>query len=82
MKGSLLTAYAQIAHRCGDDRDFGVTRYPYELGLGVNTFSGGSFEHRLGPIRRGMERHASLRPIYEFEARYVNSTGFCWLLRC
>jgi hypothetical protein len=30
------------------------------------------------PIRRGMDRHASLRPIYEIEAHYVNSAGF-WM---
>jgi hypothetical protein len=26
-----LTAYARIARRCRDDRDLGVSRYPYEL---------------------------------------------------
>jgi hypothetical protein len=41
-KGSTLEEVcAQIARRCRDDRDFGVTRYPYELGPGVNPFSGG-----------------------------------------
>jgi hypothetical protein len=78
VEGAWLTAYAQIARRCRDDRDFGVTRYPYELGPGVNPFAGGYFEHREWPIRRGMERHASLRTIYEFEAHYVNSAGF-WM---
>jgi hypothetical protein len=78
VEGACLTAYAQIAGRFRDDRDFFVTRYLYELGPGVNTFAGGSFERREWPIRRGMERHASLRPIYEFEAHFVNSAGF-WM---
>jgi hypothetical protein len=60
VEGAWLTAYAQIARRYRDDRDFGVTRFPYELGPGVNPFAGGYFEHREWPISRGMERHASL----------------------
>jgi hypothetical protein len=28
VEGAWLTAYAQIARMCRDDRDFGVTRYP------------------------------------------------------
>jgi hypothetical protein len=43
VEGAWLTAYAQIARRCWDDRDFGVTRYPCELGPGVNPFAGGYF---------------------------------------
>jgi hypothetical protein len=46
VEGAWLTAYTQIARRCRDDRAFGVTRYPYELGPGVNPFAGGYFEHR------------------------------------
>jgi hypothetical protein len=47
VEGAWPTAYAQIARRCRDDRDFGVTRYPYELGPGVNPFAGGYFEPRV-----------------------------------
>jgi hypothetical protein len=79
VEGAWLTAYAQIARRCQDDRDFGVTRYPYELGPGVNPFAGGYLEHREWPIRRGMERHASLQHIDEFEAHYVDSARF-WMV--
>jgi hypothetical protein len=61
--GAWLIAYAQIARRCRDDKDLGVSRYPYELAPGVSPFSGGYFEHREWAIRRGMERHPSLRPL-------------------
>jgi hypothetical protein len=44
--GALLTAYAKIARRCRDDKDLGVSRYPYELAPGVSPFSGSYFEHR------------------------------------
>jgi hypothetical protein len=29
--GAWLTVYARIARRCRDDKDLGVSRYPYEL---------------------------------------------------
>jgi hypothetical protein len=73
-----LTTYAAVARRCRDDKDFGFSRYPYEQGPGVGPFSGGYFEHREWPIRRGMERHSSLRPIYEHEAHYTNAAGY-WM---
>jgi hypothetical protein len=44
--GAWLTAYAKIARRFRDDKDLGVSRYPYELAPGVSPFSGGYFEHR------------------------------------
>jgi hypothetical protein len=56
----------------------GVSRYPYELSPGVSPFSGGYFEHRECAIRRGMERHPSLRPLFEYEAHYTNSAGY-WM---
>jgi hypothetical protein len=73
--GAWLTAYAKIARRCRDDNDLGVSRYPYELDPGVSPFLGGYFEHREWAIRRGMERHPSLRPLLESEAHYMNSAG-------
>jgi hypothetical protein len=33
--GAWLTAYDKIARRCRDDKDLGVSRYPYELASGV-----------------------------------------------
>jgi hypothetical protein len=73
-----LTACARIAERCRDDKDLGVSRYPYEIAPGVGPFSGGYFEHRERAIRRGMERHPSLRPLFEYEAHYTNSAGY-WM---
>jgi hypothetical protein len=69
------SVYAKIARRCRDDKDLVVSRYPYELAPGVNPFSGGYFENREWAIRRGMERHRSLRPLFEYEAQYMNSAG-------
>jgi hypothetical protein len=34
--GAWLTAYARIARRFRDDKNMGVTRYPYELAPGVS----------------------------------------------
>jgi hypothetical protein len=76
--GAWLTAYAKIAGRCRDDKDLGVSRYPYELAPGVSPFSGDYFEHREWAIRRDMERHPILRPLFEYEAHYTNSAGY-WM---
>jgi hypothetical protein len=76
--GAWLTAYAMIARRCRDDKDLGVSRYPHELVSGVSPFSGGYFEHREWAIRRGIKRHPSLRPLFEYEAHYTNSAGY-WM---
>jgi hypothetical protein len=73
-----LTAYARIARRCRDDKDLGLSRYPYELAPGVSPFSCGYFEHREWEIRRGMKRHPSLRPLFEYEAHCTNSAGY-WM---
>jgi hypothetical protein len=66
--GAWLTAYARIARRRRDDKDLGVSRYPYEVAPDVSPFAGGYFEHREWAIRRGTERHPSLRPLFEYEA--------------
>ena len=71
-------AYGTIARRCRDDKDFGITPYPYEQGPGVLAFSGGFFDHRDWPLRRGMEKHSILRPVVEYEANYVNLAGY-WM---
>jgi hypothetical protein len=76
--GAWLTAYARSARRFRDDKDLGISRYPYELAPGVSPFSGGYFEHRERAIRRGMKRHPSLRPLFEYEAHYTNSAGY-WM---
>jgi hypothetical protein len=74
--GSWLTTYATIARRCRGDKDLGVSRYPYELPPRVNQFAGGFFEHREWAIRRGMERHSSLRPLYQDESHYTNAARY------
>jgi hypothetical protein len=56
-----------------------VSRYPCELSSGVNPFAGGYFEHREWPVRKATERHTSPCPLYEYEANYINSTGY-WLV--
>jgi hypothetical protein len=73
--GSWPTSYARIARRCRDDKDLGVSRYPYVQAPGVSPFLGGYFKHREWAIRRGMELHPSLRSLFEYEAHYTNSAG-------
>jgi hypothetical protein len=73
--GSWLTTYATISRRCRDDKDLGVSRYRYELPPGVNPFAGRFFEHREWAILRGMERHSSLCPLYQYESHYTNAAG-------
>jgi hypothetical protein len=66
--GAWLTAYARIARTCRNDKYLGFSCYPYELAPGVSPFSGGYLEHREWAIRRGMERHPSLCPLFECKA--------------
>lgn len=73
-----MSAYGVIARRCRDDKDFSLSRYPYEQGPSVSAFSGGFFEHREWPVRRAMEKHNSMRPVFEFEANYTNAAGY-WM---
>jgi hypothetical protein len=40
--GAWLAAYARIARSCRDDKDLGVSRYPYELTPSVIPFAGGT----------------------------------------
>jgi hypothetical protein len=42
----------------------------------LNPFAGGFFEHREWAIRRGMERHSILRPLYQYESHYTNASGY------
>eukprot|EP00737_Agarophyton_chilense_P004284 gb/GEZJ01005313.1/.p3 GENE.gb/GEZJ01005313.1/~~gb/GEZJ01005313.1/.p3 ORF type:complete len:110 (+),score=14.03 gb/GEZJ01005313.1/:94-423(+) len=60
-----------------DDKNFGLSRYPYEQGPTVGTFTSGFFEHREWPLRKGLEKHSSLRPVREYEDNYVNAAGYC-----
>jgi len=76
--GKWMRAYATIAKRCRDDKDFGLTRYPYEQGPSVGAFTGGFFEHREWPLRKAMESHKSMRAVFEYEANYTNAAGY-WM---
>ena len=65
-----------------------------EQGPTVGAFTGGFFEHREWPIRRGLEKYISLRPgeeicevirfvleygpVFEYEANYINAAGY-WM---
>ena len=73
-----MTAYARIARRCRDDKDFGLSRYPYEQGPTVSAFTGGFFVHREWPPRKYMEKHNSLRPVAEYECNYISAAGY-WM---
>jgi hypothetical protein len=71
-----LRAYARIARRFREDRYLGFSNYPHELSPGVSPFADRFFEHRRWANRRGTERHPSLRPLFEYEALYINSAGY------
>lgn len=73
-----MHAYAKIARRSRDDREFGLTRYPYEAGVSVGAFVGGFFEHKDWPLRRGLEGHQSMRAVMLYETNYINAAGF-WM---
>lgn len=73
-----LMAYAAVARRCRDDRELRLTRWPYEQGDSVSAFTGGFFEHREWPPRKQLEKHSSMRAVYEYEANYINSSGY-WM---
>lgn len=73
-----LVAYASVARRCRDDKELGLSRYPYEAGPTLQAFDGGFFPHRDWGLRRGMERHSSMRAVCEYETNYINAVGY-WL---
>lgn len=73
-----MSAYGECARRTRDNREFMVLPYPYEQGPGVGAFIGGFFEHRHWPLRQDIERHASLRPVAEYETNYINAVGY-WM---
>ena len=68
-------SYGVIVRPCRDEKDSGVTPYPYEQGHGVAAFAGGFFEHRERPLRKNMEKHQGLRAVAEYETNYINSAG-------
>lgn len=73
-----LSTYGAIARRCRDDKESGISRYPYEAGPSVQAFDGGFFPHRRWPLRKEMEKHNSMRSACEYEANYVNAAGY-WM---
>jgi hypothetical protein len=84
MDSAWLTEFALIARRCRDDKILGTSRYPYKLSPGVSPCPGGYFEHREWAVRRGMERHPSLRLLFCRPNQcsltcYVDDNS-CWLV--
>ena len=73
-----MTTYATIARRYRDEREVGLSWYPYEQGPSFDAFGGGFFEREEWPFRKGLEKHASRRPISEYEANYINTAGY-WM---
>lgn len=52
-----VRSYKFIARPCRDEKEFGVTPYPYEEGNDVVAFPGGLFEHRQWPQCKNIEKH-------------------------
>lgn len=73
-----LTTYASKARRCRDDKDLGLSRYPYEAGPSTQAFDGGFFPHRQWSLRKALEKHPSMRAVCEYETNYINASGF-WM---
>lgn len=72
-----MTTYASVAQRLDVDRRYGLTRYPYEPGPAMMAFVGGYFDHREWPPRKQLlESQRSMRPVAEYEAKYVNAAGY------
>lgn len=73
-----MRTYRVIERRCRDDKDFGLTGYPYEQGPNIVALNLGFFEHRDWPLRRAVELYHSMRPVFEYEANYFNAAGY-WM---
>lgn len=73
-----IERYATVAERVDRNRKYGLSRYPYEPGCAINALAGGFFDHKEWPIRKALEKHSSMRAVSEYEAKYINSTGY-WL---
>lgn len=74
--GEWTMAYATIARRCRDVKDFGFSRFPYEQGPSVGALTGGFFEHCEWFLRKEMYCYMSMRAMHEYEASYINAAGF------
>ena len=73
-----IKAHGTIARRHRDDKDFGVSNFPYEEDAGVGAFNGGYFEPREWPIRRHTEKHQPLLLFVQYKSKYVNAEGY-WM---
>lgn len=60
IESTWMHAYAQIARRARDNREFGFSRYPCEAVPCVGAFVGGIFQHKDWPLRRGLEGSQSV----------------------
>lgn len=68
--------YGTVAERVDRDRWYGLIRNPYEAGSAFGAFLGGFFVHREWTPRKSLEKQSSMRPVAEYEAKYVNSAGY------
>lgn len=73
-----MQAYATTVRSCRDDKYFGLTHHLNEQDPSVGAFTGGYFERRERPLRKGMESQKSLGAFYECEANYINADGY-WM---
>ena len=71
-----MAVFGRVAERTHRDHRYGLSRYPYEAGPAVGAFIGGFFDHREWPPRKALEKHASMRAVAEYEAKYINAAGY------
>lgn len=71
-----MEAHGQVAELTDSDWKYGITRFPYEPGQALISLAGGFFDHPEWPLRKSLEKHASMRAIAEYEAKYINCIGY------
>ena len=71
-----MTVFRRVAERTDCDRRYGLIRYPEEAGPAVGAFVCGFFDHREWPPRKDLKKHASMRAVAEYEAKYINAAGY------
>lgn len=62
-----VTAYGMVMERVDRDRRYGLSRYPYEAGSSLGALTGGFFDHPEWTLRKGLEKHPSMRAAAEYE---------------
>ena len=75
---SWIARYGEIARRVDDLRRSKISSYPYEAGNDMSPTAGGYFSHPEWPVRVRLEKQKSLHSVSQYEANYINATGY-WL---